>query len=224
MNKKIFKIGLIAILLGILVYLTTYVNIYDKNSLMNFITSKEVNTSFSAFFTVFATILMVFFVPISWLSAAGAYFFGMKSYGNIMISGLLASTISFFISKIFRKDVMKWINKIYNRKERKMDLNEVSNLIETYGRNYIFFLRNTPFIPLAISNYAAGITSISYKDYIIGTLFGLMPNQLISTYFFVKIANIKKDFKGVIFGTLIKGAYLTGVYFCYRKSKYRIKE
>ena len=46
------------------------------------------------------------------------------------------------------------------------------------GLFYIFAVRLLPIIPYGIVNFAAGLTSIKFKDYAIGTLLGTLPGVL----------------------------------------------
>jgi uncharacterized membrane protein YdjX (TVP38/TMEM64 family) len=43
------------------------------------------------------------------------------------------------------------------------------------GLFYLFAIRLLPIIPYGIVNFVAGLTSIKFKDYLIGTLFGTLP-------------------------------------------------
>jgi uncharacterized membrane protein YdjX (TVP38/TMEM64 family) len=46
------------------------------------------------------------------------------------------------------------------------------------GRFYMFALRLLPAMPYGLVNFAAGLTSISFKDYLIGTTLGTVPGIL----------------------------------------------
>ncbi len=223
-KKKIFKIVLIASFIAIFVYLISSLNIYNKKGLENFFATAGSDKNFSLFFLIITTILVIFFVPISWFSAIGAFFFGIKGAIYVITAGMIGSVISFYIAKVFQDDVMKFIRKIYYRKDRKVSLEEVSKKIELYGTGYVFFMRSMPFIPFSIANFISGVTSIRLKDYLLGTLMGLGPGQLATTYFFTKAVDIKNDPLGVLIAALIKGGYVVLVLFLYKKSKYKTKE
>ena len=81
-----------------------------------------------------------------------------------------------------------------------------------------------PFIPLSVANYVSGLSSISFKDYVLGTILGLVPGQFITTYFFVKAVDIKQDPIGALIAGAIKGGYVLLVILWQRKSKYKTKE
>ena len=50
--------------------------------------------------------------------------------------------------------------------------------IHTGGLFYLFSIRLLPVIPYGLVNFAAGLTSISWRDYIIGTALGTLPGVL----------------------------------------------
>ena len=226
MNKKKRSLQLVFIIgfILIFIYLIVGLNIFSKDSLLEVFTTKEESAGFGIFFTSLITILMVFFVPISWLSALGAVFFGLSGFIYIIIAGTIASIISFHIAKLFKQDVINIVDKIYYRKERDISLGELSMRIEKYGINYVFFMRSMPFIPFSIANYISGLSSISSRDYIWGTILGLAPSQFINSYFFVKALQMRENPLEALIATAIKGGYILMIILWKRKSKYRTKE
>lgn len=167
---------------------------------------------------------MVFFVPISWFSALGAVFFGLKGFLYVIVAGIIAAILSFYIAKVFRKDVIKVVNKIYYRKEREVSLEEVAKQLEKHGMGYVFFMRSMPFIPFSIANYVSGLSSIGFKDYLLGTIMGLAPGQFATTYFFYKAVDIRENPVGALIAGGIKAAYVLLVILWQKKSKYSTKE
>jgi uncharacterized membrane protein YdjX (TVP38/TMEM64 family) len=46
------------------------------------------------------------------------------------------------------------------------------------GLFYMFAIRLLPIIPYGLVNFTAGLTSIKFKDYLLGTLLGTVPGVL----------------------------------------------
>ena len=224
MNKKATKIILILAFILILSYLIVELDIFNKSNLLEFFHTLEQGEGVGIYFTIIISILMVFFVPISWFSALAGAFFGIKGYIYILTGGMIAAIISFYIAKIFREDVKKIVDKLYGRKERKVELDQVSKAIEDKGLGYIFVLRSIPFIPFSIANYVAGLSSASLKDYILGTFLGLAPSQLITTYFFAKAVDIRKNPLKALLAGAIKVSYVFIVILWQRKNKHKAKD
>ena len=223
-NKRWIKYLLILGFISFFIYLISTINIYDKESLIEFFADAEKSTNFAMFFTIATTILVVFFVPISWLNALGAFFFGLKGFIYIFIGGIIGSIAAFYMARVFQDNVMKVVYKVYNRKERKIGLDEVKEKIERFGTGYVFFLRSMPFIPFSIANFVSGVTSIKLRNYIFGTILGLGPGQFITTFFFSKAVSIKDDPAGAILAAIIKIIYVGVVLFWQKKSKFKSKE
>lgn len=219
-----FKILFGIVFILIFIYLIVGLDIFNKENLFEFFTTGKESKGFGIFYTMSITLLMVFFVPISWFSALGAFLFGWRGYIYVIIGGMIASVLAFYIAKLFRKDVIKVVSKVYYRKERDISLEEVSRQIEKHGMGYVFFMRSMPFIPFSVANYVSGLSSISLKDYILGTILGLAPGQFITTYFFVKAVNIRENPLGAIIAAVVKGVYVLLVILWQKKSKYSTKE
>lgn len=224
MNKKGAKIIIILVFILILSYLIVGLDIFNKSNLLEFFNILEQSEGVGIYFTIIISLLMVFFVPISWFSALAGVFFGIKGYIYILTGGMIAAIISFYIAKIFREDVKKVVNKLYGRKERKVELNQVSKAIEDRGLGYIFILRSMPFIPFSIANYVSGLSSISFKNYLFGTFLGLGPSQFITTYFFAKAVDIRRNPLKALMAAGIKGLYVLLVLLWQRKNKYKAKD
>ena len=184
---------------------------------MDVISLRENNSGFFTIFTIFSSILIVFFVPLSWLSFLSAYFFGMTGFFSMLIGATIGSVVSFSISRIFSGNIMSMVKSFYNRKERKFDLDYVSGLIEEHGIWYIFYLRNTPFIPFSLTSYIAGSSRISFYDHLIGTVIGLIPSLLISTFFYTSVMNITKDMKSVILAIVLKVLQVATIFYLFKK-------
>lgn len=148
----------------------------------------------------------------------------MKGFIYIFVGGIVGSIISFYIARVFQDDVMKIVYKIYNRKKRKVSLDEVESKIEKFGIGYVFFLRSMPFIPFSVANFVSGVTSIKLRDYIWGTILGLGPGQFITTFFFSRAVNLKEDPIGAIIGASIKIIYVGIVILWQRNSRFKSKE
>lgn len=50
------------------------------------------------------------------------------------------------------------------------------------GWRFVLLTRLVPFFPFKLSNYAYGLTSISFRGFIVATFFGIIPITMINTY------------------------------------------
>lgn len=55
---------------------------------------------------------------------------------------------------------------------------EMDDEIRQGGLFYLFAIRLVPVMPYGLVNFAAGLTSVTFKDYLIGTVLGTVPSVL----------------------------------------------
>lgn len=124
---------------------------------------------------VFIYALGVLFLPATPFTIAGAVIFG-KFYGMLynLAADTLGASISFFLGRYFLHGVARGFL------ETRMPW--LDRKAEEEGFSVIFYLRIFWF-PFIVLNYAAGATRIRYRDYLLGTVLGLLPPVLIFTYF-----------------------------------------
>jgi uncharacterized membrane protein YdjX (TVP38/TMEM64 family) len=123
--------------------------------------------------------LATFFIPSTPFMIAAGILFGFK-YGflYVVISGFLSSTIIFYISKKLGKE---WVEKILEHRYLKY-LNEYNKRLERGAIWDIIILRVTPIMPFNALNVILGVSKTKTEDYIIGTLLGLIPSNVITVY------------------------------------------
>jgi len=226
MNRKIkyVKIGVIVFFLVAFLYLMLKLNIFDKDNIVKLFSQKNNGLSYDIFFIIVSAILLVFFVPLSWISLASAIFFGLKGIVLITIAGLISGIISFSIARIFKEDVSSFVERQYNKKDRKISLQEIYSKISNYGFGYVLFIRSMPFIPFSILNYIFGISFISFRDFLLSTFISVAVGQSINVYFFYKAMNIGDSPLDTFIAAALKVIYFFAIIFWERKSKYSTKE
>jgi uncharacterized membrane protein YdjX (TVP38/TMEM64 family) len=123
--------------------------------------------------------LGTFFIPATPFMLAAGILFGFQ-YGLIytVVSGLLSSTIVFIISRKLGKT---WVEKILEHKYLKY-LNKYNQRLERGAIWDIMLLRMTPIMPFNALNVLMGVSRITTRDYIIGTLLGLIPSNVLTVY------------------------------------------
>ena len=127
-----------------------------------------------AVFILIYTIGVLFF-PATPFTIAGAVIFG-KFHGMLynLAADSLGASVSFFLGRYFLHGVARGIL------ETRMPW--LDRKVAEEGFSVIFYLRIFWF-PFIVLNYAAGATRIRYRDYLLGTVLGLLPPVFIFTYF-----------------------------------------
>lgn len=109
-----------------------------------------------------------FFLPATPFTIAGGYLFGF-AYGMVysIIGTTLSAIITFIISRyLFRDYVKQRIRGRFAKWDKDMENN---------GPLVVAILRVIPVVPLDIVGYIAGASGIKFKDFLAGTLIGILP-------------------------------------------------
>ena len=122
-------------------------------------------------YIVIYTVATVLVLPSTVLNLAGGALFG-QWLGSLWttIGALIAALIAFgFTRTVGRGLVEKRLAGYWQT---------IDAEIRNGGVFYMFSIRLLPVIPYGLVNFAAGLTSISWKDYIVGTALGTLPGML----------------------------------------------
>ncbi len=147
----------------------------EIESIKNYILSFGVLAPFVSF------LLMVFQslvapLPAFLITFANATLFGWI-YGALLSwsSAMVGAILCFYIAKFLGRDVVEKLTS-------KAALQSVDAFFERHGRYAILIARLLPFISFDIVSYAAGLTKIKFKDFLIATGLGQLPATLIYSY------------------------------------------
>ena len=149
-------------------------------------------------FTYIVGTLLIF--PSTPLNLMGGAFFGVW-WGTLWttIAAILAAIISFaFTRSLGREFVAKKLAGKWKTIDRQ---------ICKGGLGYIIAIRLLPIIPYGLVNFSAGLTSINFKNYLIGTTVGTLPGIM---PFVMMGAGINQLSQGNI-TTLLLALTLTGM-------------
>lgn len=114
---------------------------------------------------IVATILLL---PSTPLNISGGLIFGFQ-WGLFWtaIAAIMAAIASFIYARFLGQN---WVRQKFGSYLQNLD-----EEIRKGGIWYIFAIRLLPLIPYGIVNYGAGLTSVTQKDYLFGTIFGTIP-------------------------------------------------
>lgn len=177
--------------------------------------SKSKASSYIIFFiaSIFGSIL---FIPISWIKIAGGLLLGfwpglLLSWPAVNIGGLVVFLIcrllgGNFIGRLFRSPA----NNDNNR------ANYILKDVEKNGLPLVMNLQMLPILPCSIVNILCGISNISYKDYILGSLLGTLPGAIIFVNLSSNITSSNKNPYNTIMSIVLFIAFNLVTY-CYSK-------
>ncbi len=146
------------------------------------------------------SIATIFILPSTPLNLTGGAIFG-AFWGTVWtsIAAIIAAMLSFGFSRtIGRKLVEQKLAGKWQSIDREMHQG---------GFFYMFAIRLLPLIPYGLVNFAAGLTSIKFRDYFFGTVLGTVPGILPFVMMGAGLTALKQ---GDVFPLLIALA-LTGI-------------
>lgn len=129
-------------------------------------------------------------IPVSLLSIMAGNIFGpYKALLLSMIGCFTSGTLAFFLAKFLGRS---FVDKLLKGKAMKLDAN-----IEKHGTLIMAVMRLAFVFPYDPLSYAAGLTKMKYRDFILGTLIGVFP-EMISYSFIGKQLEHPFSFKFII--------------------------
>lgn len=122
-------------------------------------------------YIVLYTVGTLLILPSTPLNLTGGAIFGIW-WGTLWttIAALVAAIAAFAFTRTIGRELVS--HKLAER------WSAVDAEIRQGGLFYLFAIRLLPIIPYGIVNFVAGLTSIKFKDYLIGTLLGTLPGVL----------------------------------------------
>lgn len=115
-------------------------------------------------------------LPAFLITFANANLFGWwKGAALSWSSAMAGAALCFYISRILGRDAALKL-------AGKAGLEQVDGFFEKYGRNTILVCRLLPFVSFDIVSYGAGLTSISFGQFMAATGIGQLPATLIYSY------------------------------------------
>ncbi|MBM0743077.1 TVP38/TMEM64 family protein [Phormidium sp. CLA17] len=118
----------------------------------------------------------VLFIPGSLLTLGGGAIYGVV-WGSlyVFIAATLGATLAFLIGRYLAQ---AWVSK---KIAGNTTFNAISAAVAKDGFKIVLLTRLSPIFPFTLLNYAFGVTKVSLKDYILGSI-GMLPGTILYVY------------------------------------------
>lgn len=124
-----------------------------------------------AFVILYSLKPVALIVPVSLLSIVAGNVFGpYKALLLSMIGCFTSGTLAFFLAKFLGRS---FVDKLLKGKAMKLD-----SSIEKHGTAIMCIMRLSFIFPYDPLSYAAGLTKMKYRSFIIGTMIGIFPEMV----------------------------------------------
>lgn len=116
------------------------------------------------------------FIPGSILTLKGGCVFGIF-WGSIyvLIAATIGAILAFLIGRYFSRD---WVAQ---QMEKHPKFKAIDLAVAQQGWKIVLLTRLSPLFPFNLLNYAFGVTQVSLKDYILGSI-GIVPGTVMYVY------------------------------------------
>jgi len=154
-----------------------------------------------------------FLLPSTPLNLSGGVLFGFW-FGMLWtaIGAILSAIVSFAFTRSVGHEIVA--DKLSGR------LQNMDAEIRRGGKFYMFAVRLLPLIPNGLINYGAGLTSITFRDYLFGsvpgTILGILPPVLIGSSGFKAVKT--HDILPLIAASALMGVFILGATW-YRRNR-----
>jgi len=118
----------------------------------------------------------VLFIPGSLLTLGAGAIYGVI-WGSIyvFIAATLGAIAAFLVGRYFAQS---WVQQ---RIQGKATFQAIANSVSQQGFRLVLLTRLSPIFPFTLLNYAYGVTTVSLKDYILGSV-GMIPGTVVYVY------------------------------------------
>jgi uncharacterized membrane protein YdjX (TVP38/TMEM64 family) len=129
---------------------------------------------------IFALIIFVAtFLPMpDWpLPIVAGYVYSIWAFPLVYVGVAVPSIVAFFAARHLARD------RIRAFLAKRPKYRSIDKAVGAGGWQVVALLRLSPMVPFNLQNYALGVTAISFRQYLIGTLSGITPGVAIYVYF-----------------------------------------
>jgi uncharacterized membrane protein YdjX (TVP38/TMEM64 family) len=143
----------------------------------------------------------VLFVPASVLTLGAGFVFGVAQ-GTVIVSvGSTAGAAAAFV--VARTVGHHWV---VGRMSRYPALNAVGRAVESEAFKVVLLTRLSPLFPFNLLNYAFGLSSVSFKTYLLASWIGMLPGTLMYIYIGAAAQNLAALLSGELRRTPVQVA------------------
>ena len=114
--------------------------------------------------------------PAGVLSAAAGVIWGpLVGFLYLQIAANISSTAEFLFARYFGRELVE--------KHLKGKMQNLDEKIEKHGFLTVLLIRLIPNLPWDVQNSSLGLTKVSFRDYFLATLIGIMPGSFAFVFF-----------------------------------------
>jgi uncharacterized membrane protein YdjX (TVP38/TMEM64 family) len=127
-------------------------------------------------FIVFFNLATLICVPASLLAIQAGFVFGW-GWGSlyVLVGAIVGATLAFLVGRYLTQ---QWV---WQKVQANVRFHAIAQAVAQEGWKIVLLTRLSPIFPFNLTNYAFGITKISLRHYVLGSL-GILPGTVLYTY------------------------------------------
>lgn len=135
-------------------------------------------------FILIYNLATIFFLPGSLLTLGGGVLFGLvRGSLYVFIAATLGATCAFLIGRYLTRP---WVEHLLAERPK---FRAISQAVAREGFKIVLLTRLSPIFPFNLLNYAFGVTQVSLRDYVLGSV-GMIPGTILYVYLGSLIGNL----------------------------------
>lgn len=135
-------------------------------------------------FILLYNLATIFFLPGSLLTLGGGVLFGLvRGTFYVFIAATLGATCAFLIGRYLTRG---WVERQLADRPK---FRAISQAVAREGFKIVLLTRLSPIFPFNLLNYAFGVTQVSLRDYVLGSV-GMIPGTLLYVYLGSLVGNL----------------------------------
>ena len=184
-NNRKFKVFLailkFSLLLVIIIGIPLYIYFFQKDLIETMSSFENVKAYFAdhkgmmalVYLGLQAVQIIICIIPGQWLQIAAGYFYGVSfSFLLSVVGAVIGSVITYYLAKVLGHDIVHLLFGEEKIKEMIHRLNSKKAVV------IIFLIFLIPGIPKDLCNYAAGLSEMKLKVFLVISLLGRSPGML----------------------------------------------
>lgn len=174
--KKYFLFAILLVILLAIVYFRQTGSLSSEKILLF---TKKINEStiLAPFlFILFYILMVIFFIPTLPMNLGAGFIWGTLLGGTItLIGSVLGAAVSFLISRYLAFDY-------FNTKFNSSMWVSIRNEVDKKDWKIVAFTRANPIFPFGLTSYFFGLSSISFKKFLVSTIIFIIPPSFLFAY------------------------------------------
>lgn len=181
MSASFLKLAALLILLMIVGYLAHHymlLTALSPDAVRGFLSTQPTVQSLVLFSLLYALVTVLFLPGTPFTILAGVLFGTFTGTAVVVVGASVGAFLAFMLSRFFGKDAVESLLSTYAHR-----LYEYDKKLEQHGLITMLFLRLVPLFPFNALNFVLGLTKVRKRDYMIGTVVGIIPGTFAYVYF-----------------------------------------